>query len=1118
MIDNKDKTFNMLAPDQFRLAQLQVFNWGTFSNLHTIPISSRGFLFVGRSGSGKSTLLDAISALIIPARWVDFNAAAREINRNSRDRNFVTYVRGAWSEQINNLNGQIATQYLRTGTTWSALALTYQTPTGDTVVLVQVFWLRGNSNNNTDVRRHFFIFERPFDLREMENFDLNIRALKQSFAQAAIFDDFTPYCERFCRLLGIDNKMALRLLHKTQSAKNLGDLNAFLRDFMLDKPDTFTVAERLVIEFSELNSAHQTVVTARQQMAILEPARNNAELLANNKIKANNLRELIIGIDCYQERLQKNLLENLIVALKIKLESDTSQVTIITHLLSAHHTELHYLIQQQSDLGGNQIAQLELEKQQVDSQLDLRLNKRRQAQEACQTLEWLLPENPQSFAELTNYARQELERGQDLTDSNRDKQFNLVKNRCELENEFSAIRKEVQALKTQTSNIPADMLELRKTIAKDLNLNENALPFAGELIDIKHQESHWQGAIERLLRGFALSLLVEEKYYGSFSNYINSKHLGKRIVYLRMSVNYFKVNKSIALDSVIQKLIIKDGNYQEWLKEELKQRYDYTCAENLQAFKTLEKALTLEGQIRHGKSRHEKDDRRQLNDRLNWVLGFNNREKLNLCEREAQILADKLSLLSQEINTLSQSDKIRKYRDTCCQMLVNIQWQEIDVAPLLDRIEAIKQKLHDTLHGNQDLQMINKLIAQQRIDIETTDSNLRNARIEQEQTNKQINANLEKVIKITNNPKLDLTPYQNDNIALYYEKITKELTLDNLDESSRKVERKIVAEADLLNTECNKLKTTIENSFAEYKRKWPMDASDLDPNIHSAPDFFSKLQRLELDGLPAYEQRFFELLENQSHQNLAALATHLSQARKEIFKRMDLVNESLRQAPFNPGTFLRIEAQDRQLSDVREFKQQIQQALSYAWTNDKEHAETRFIILSELVKKLSSAEPEQKRWVESVLDVRLHVEFIGIEFDCENKIIETHRSGAGKSGGQRQKLATTCLAAALRYQLGGDEHYPPTYAPVILDEAFDKADNEFTALAMNVFASLGFQMIVATPLKSVMTLEPFIGGACFVDIADRKKSSIFMIEYNEELHRLNVMSNNTHESTSPATP
>ncbi len=54
---------------------------------------------------------------------------------------------------------------------------------------------------------------------------------------------------------------------------------------------------------------------------------------------------------------------------------------------------------------------------------------------------------------------------------------------------------------------------------------------------------------------------------------------------------------------------------------------------------------------------------------------------------------------------------------------------------------------------------------------------------------------------------------------------------------------------------------------------------------------------------------------------------------------------------------------------------------------------------------------------------------------------------------------------------------------MVLDEAFDKADNEFTALAMNIFDNFGFQMVVATPLKSVMTLEPFIGGACFVESA-----------------------------------
>jgi hypothetical protein len=45
-------------------------------------------------------------------------------------------------------------------------------------------------------------------------------------------------------------------------------------------------------------------------------------------------------------------------------------------------------------------------------------------------------------------------------------------------------------------------------------------------------------------------------------------------------------------------------------------------------------------------------------------------------------------------------------------------------------------------------------------------------------------------------------------------------------------------------------------------------------------------------------------------------------------------------------------------------------------------------------------------------------------------------------------------------------------------------------------------MIVATPLKSVMTLEPFIGGACFVDIKERKQSTMLQIEYDHDRKRL----------------
>src|SRR5260370_556863 len=291
----------MTAPEQFLMSNLQVFSWGTFSGVHDIPIAERGFLFVGRSGSGKTTLLDAFSALLVPPKWVDFNAAAREGERGGRDRSLLSYVRGAWAEQQDDDSGLIATQYLRTGTAWSGLALSYRNSSDDIVVLVQLFWIRGKSNTREDLRRYFLIFERPFDLRELGDFQLDVRRLKVKFPEAFAREDFSPYADRFCRRLGIDNELALKLLHKTQSAKNLGDLNTFLRDFMLDKPETFAAADRLVAEFAELNAAHQAVVTAREQGQTLSPAREEHQALQSLMVTEGEVRELRPGLDTYKQ-------------------------------------------------------------------------------------------------------------------------------------------------------------------------------------------------------------------------------------------------------------------------------------------------------------------------------------------------------------------------------------------------------------------------------------------------------------------------------------------------------------------------------------------------------------------------------------------------------------------------------------------------------------------------------------------------------------------------------------------------------------------------------------------------------------------------------------------------
>jgi len=54
----------------------------------------------------------------------------------------------------------------------------------------------------------------------------------------------------------------------------------------------------------------------------------------------------------------------------------------------------------------------------------------------------------------------------------------------------------------------------------------------------------------------------------------------------------------------------------------LPQRFDYACVDSMQAFRNSDRALTAAGTGAAQSRTPEKDDRRDVNDRRSWVLGF----------------------------------------------------------------------------------------------------------------------------------------------------------------------------------------------------------------------------------------------------------------------------------------------------------------------------------------------------------------------------------------------------------------------------------------------------------------------------------------------------------------
>ena len=119
---------------------------------------------------------------------------------------------------------------------------------------------------------------------------------------------------------------------------------------------------------------------------------------------------------------------------------------------------------------------------------------------------------------------------------------------------------------------------------------------------------------------------------------------------------------------------------------------------------------------------------------------------------------------------------------------------------------------------------------------------------------------------------------------------------------------------------------------------------------------------------------------------------------------------------------------------------------------------------------------------------------------------EHYSDSGGKSGGQKEKLAYTVMAASLAYQFGLDPQAEGSRAFhfVMIDEAFGRGSDESADFALRLFQSLGLQLLIATPLQKIHVIEPYVAAVGFVHNEDGKRSmlrNLSIEEYKAEQQR-----------------
>ena len=156
---------------------------------------------------------------------------------------------------------------------------------------------------------------------------------------------------------------------------------------------------------------------------------------------------------------------------------------------------------------------------------------------------------------------------------------------------------------------------------------------------MRAEEADWEGAAERLLHGFALSILVPDEHYRSGVGLDQRPPPRAALVYYRVAESPpARIAPPTGPTTLAAKLEIKDTPFAPWLERELASRAGARVRRDDGGVPPAARAVTKAGQIKGGGGRHEKDDRHRIDDRSTYVLGWTNERKIDaLLDRAAEV-------------------------------------------------------------------------------------------------------------------------------------------------------------------------------------------------------------------------------------------------------------------------------------------------------------------------------------------------------------------------------------------------------------------------------------------------------------------------------------------------
>ena len=1103
----------------FRLSKLEIYNWGTFdSAVYSVMPRGQTTLLVGENGSGKSTLVDALLTLLVRPQTRNYNVAAGAA-KNERDEK--TYIRGAYDRTVGE-GGRPQIQYLRSGSGhYTALLACFANEAkGTSFTVCQVLYL----NSDSSVEKIYAFAEGEHgivqDLGQLSTGAGVAKLLRDRGYQTTT--SYKQYFSWIQRQVGFRAK-AMDIFNQTVAVKDVQRLDLFIRQHMLELKPWKERVDRLLGHFSELSETHRMLVRVRQQDELLRPIAEAGERYHAKLEDLLKSKKRLDAAALYFASETNSLLTPLCDKWQQQILFLVGDIGRLEKMQNDLRLAIARIMVEIESLGGDRVRQLPALIEQAERIAAVKQSARTRFESQLHAAgikpQITSPEQFHRTRELIYKQRQKLVAQRDAA---RERYDAVRYESGSLTRQLSDERNEYEALLKRKSNLPESLIALRDAMCKDLKLAPSDLPFAAELISVASDESQWEASIEQVLHGFARSLLVPNDYYARVAGYVDSTRLqdargqGQRLVYLRIGARAASLeNLKPAASSLATKLLFREDHpLSGWIRSEVQQRFDYAACDTIEEFQRAKgAAMTRNRHLKSGPLKHEKDDRTLPEDRRQYVLGWDNRQKrldlaasmrdteasLQQLHARAHELSAHVDHTSAQIESLDQALKVEDFDSIDCvrhefeASQLKLEKQRFEESN--DDVRVLKEQ-RDALQSEEAGHQRDRdgLIAEKTL----RESELRSG-------SQVLNVAQKRISAAALDGSLSIAEEQFDGLRA---SVKQTLSLDNFSTLPNQFTQQLRDECEKLHERLQPIARDLTSAMTRFLKKFPDEQADLDANVDSLSSFDALYARIANDDLPKHEERFKRRLNEKVLHEIGLLHGSLEDDREEIRDKIEQLNTALRLLEWKAGTYMRLEPSDVSDREIQDFRRELSGCLSGTLDGTAEANEATFVKIEKLIIKLR--DENNDRWRQKVVDVRNWFNFAARELVVETGEARSYYDGGtGQSGGEKGKLAFLVLVAAIAYQYDLEPDAPSSnrFHFVMVDEMFSRSDDQHAEYALELFERFGLQLLIVAPLDAkARVTEPYVGTYLHV-VKDRQTNrsqllSITAEQLNETVEKL----------------